>query len=131
MFTILSFINFFFVPQRYVEQLSKVPEFANLGPLFKSSIPVELTESETEYVVQCIKHTFAGHFVLQFNVTNTLNDQLLEDVEVQVEGDGWDTLATISCPSLQYGQQETCYTLLAIPEDILSSTGKFHIIYNY
>ena len=48
------------------EQLASVPEFAALGPLFKSSsLPVELTESETEYVVRCIKHTFAHHMVFQ------------------------------------------------------------------
>ena len=38
-----------------------------LGPLFKSSDPVELTEKETEYMVRCVKHTFARHIVLQVN----------------------------------------------------------------
>lgn len=51
----------------FSEQLSSVPELAalNLGPLFKSSLPIELTESETEFVVRCIKHTFNNHIVLQ------------------------------------------------------------------
>lgn len=50
----------------FVEQLRAVPEFANLGNLFKSSnMPVELTESETEYVVQCVKHTFGRYMVFQ------------------------------------------------------------------
>lgn len=56
------------VPLLYVcvEQLSGVKEFSELGPLFKSSdVPVELTESETEYVVRCIKHTFLEHIVFQ------------------------------------------------------------------
>ena len=60
----------------YAEQLAGVPEFAALGPLFKSSDNVELTEAETEYVVQCVKHTFNNHIVLQFNCTNTLQDQV-------------------------------------------------------
>ena len=48
------------------EQLAAVPRLANLGPLFKSSqSPVELTESETEYIVRCIKHTFPHHVVFQ------------------------------------------------------------------
>ena len=47
------------------EQLAAIPEFASLGTLFKSSKPVELTESETEYMVRCIKHTFAEHIVFQ------------------------------------------------------------------
>lgn len=41
---------------------------------------MQLTEAETEYVVRCIKHTFAGHVVFQFDCTNTLNDQLLQKV---------------------------------------------------
>ena len=58
-----------FVPQFVVcltEQLSAVPQFANLGPLFKSSaMPLELTESETEYSVRCVKHMFPHHIVFQ------------------------------------------------------------------
>ena len=50
----------------FAEQLAAVPEIAALGPLFKStSKPIQLTESETEYVVSCIKHTFADHMVFQ------------------------------------------------------------------
>lgn len=48
------------------EQLAAVPEFQGLGPLFKSSPePVALTESETEYVIRCTKHTFTNHMVFQ------------------------------------------------------------------
>lgn len=48
------------------EQLAAVPEFHGLGPLFKSSPePVALTESETEYVIRCTKHTFTDHMVFQ------------------------------------------------------------------
>ena len=46
-------------------EIEKVPALAAFGPLFKSSRPVELTESETEYVVACIKHVFAQHVVFQ------------------------------------------------------------------
>lgn len=49
----------------YFEKLNAIPQFASYGPLFKSSTPVELTESETEYVVRCVKHTYAHHMVLQ------------------------------------------------------------------
>lgn len=66
------------------EQLAAIPEFQGLGPLFKSSEPVQLTEAETEYVVRCIKHTFARHMVFQFDCTNTLNDQLLQKVSPMV-----------------------------------------------
>lgn len=38
----------------FVDRLAAVPAIADLelGPLFKSSQPAELTESETEYTVQ-------------------------------------------------------------------------------
>uniref|UniRef100_A0A2P2I1X4 Coatomer subunit gamma n=1 Tax=Hirondellea gigas TaxID=1518452 RepID=A0A2P2I1X4_9CRUS len=112
---------------KYVEQLSGIPAFASLGPLFKSSLPVELTESETEYVVRCVKHTFLNHIVLQFDCSNTLNDQLLENVSVGLEEDGssWQILHTLPCPSLPYSSPGTCYILLAIPEDIMQTTGTF------
>merc|ERR1711972_877487 len=46
----------------FVEKLAGVPaiQALNLGPLFRSSQPVELTESETEYTVAVIKHVFPG-----------------------------------------------------------------------
>jgi hypothetical protein len=56
----------------------------NPQPVFKSSKPAQLTESETEYVVTCVKHVFNSHLVLQFDITNTLNDQHLENVQVHV-----------------------------------------------
>ena len=68
--------------QNIIEELLSVPEFSDLGPLFKSVPAKALTESETEYLVDCVKHIFAHHVVFQFNVTNTLNDQLLTDVQV-------------------------------------------------
>jgi len=69
----------------YAALLASLPQFANIGNLFQSSKPVELTESETEYVVHCIKHIFPQHIVLQYNVTNTLKEQLLENLTVKVD----------------------------------------------
>ncbi|KAF9182263.1 coatomer subunit gamma [Haplosporangium sp. Z 767] len=72
----------------YAQLLAEVPEFASFGPLFKSTAkPVELTESETEYVVTCVKHIFSHHVVFQFNIKNTLNDSVLEDVNVLMTPD--------------------------------------------
>ena len=44
-----------------------------------------MTETEAEYYVQCIKHVFELHVVLQFDCSNTLNDQLLERVSIDIE----------------------------------------------
>lgn len=68
--------------QKYAEQLMQIPELKEYGTLLKSSAPVELTESETEYVVSAVKHIFKEHVVLQFEIKNTLPDTILEDVSV-------------------------------------------------
>ena len=52
----------------------------NLYFLFQSSSPVELTEAETEYAVNVVKHIFDNHVVFQYNCTNTIPEQLLERV---------------------------------------------------
>ncbi|EEP80663.1 hypothetical protein UREG_05505 [Uncinocarpus reesii 1704] len=68
--------------EKYSEQLMEIPELKAYGPLLKSSPPVELTERETEYVVTVIKHIFKKHVVLQYDITNTLPDTVLEGVSV-------------------------------------------------
>ncbi|KAJ4286727.1 coatomer subunit gamma [Kalmusia sp. IMI 367209] len=76
--------------QKYAAELQKIPELAAHGGVLKSSAVVELTESETEYVVSAVKHIFKDHVVLQYDVKNTLPDTVLLDVEmvVTVEDDG-------------------------------------------
>uniref|UniRef100_A0A8C2QAR1 Coatomer subunit gamma n=1 Tax=Cyprinus carpio TaxID=7962 RepID=A0A8C2QAR1_CYPCA len=102
----------------YQEQLAAIPEFKGLGPLFKSSEPVQLTEAETEYVVRCIKHTFTNHMIFQFDCTNTLNDQLLQRVLVQMEpSEAYEVLNYVPAPSLPYSQPSSCYSLVRLPED--------------
>lgn len=67
----------------YAAQLSAVPELETYGAVLKSSSkPIELTESETEYVVTAVKHVFKEHIVFQFNITNTIPDTVLEQVSV-------------------------------------------------
>jgi coatomer protein complex subunit gamma len=68
--------------QKYQQELLKIPEFTAYGSVLKSSPVIELTESETEYVVSVVKHIFKEHVVLQYEVKNTLPDTVLEDVSV-------------------------------------------------
>ena len=108
----------------FVEKFAAIPEIVQLGPLFKSSQPAELTESETEYVVQCIKHVFPQHLLLQFECTNTLNDQLLEQVTIQLEvAEGYSVERTLPCPRLEYNVPGTVYVVLATPPDMTDWVG--------
>ncbi|KAG6842399.1 hypothetical protein C0991_007529 [Blastosporella zonata] len=88
----------------YAQQLAKVPEFASYGPVLSSTKPIQLTESETEYQVSCVKHNFGKQVVFQFNVSNTLPDTVLENVSVIMQAQKEETSLTedfiIPLPSL-------------------------------
>lgn len=68
--------------QKYAEQLVQIPDIKEYGNLLKSSLPVELSESETEYVVTAVKHIFKENIVVQYDIKNTLPDVVLENVTV-------------------------------------------------
>ncbi|XP_063705330.1 coatomer subunit gamma [Culicoides brevitarsis] len=109
-----------------VEKLLQIPGIQRLGPLHKSSTPVQLTENETEYTVSCVKHCFSHHIVFQFDCVNTLQDQLLENVKVDlVTSDGFTTRAVIACQKLAYGEKDTTYVIVEFPPDIANSTATF------
>uniref|UniRef100_T1IMS8 Coatomer subunit gamma n=1 Tax=Strigamia maritima TaxID=126957 RepID=T1IMS8_STRMM len=114
------------------DQLSDIPQLACLGPLFKSSSPILLTELETEYVVRCIKHTFQSHLVFQFECSNTLNDQILENVYVHIEpGEGFSIVGEIVCPKLSYNSPGNTYTIIKLPADPTAVTGSFSNVMKY
>jgi coatomer protein complex subunit gamma len=69
-------------PIQFANIMSEIPQLNQLGPLFKSSPVVFLTEQEEEYVISCIKHCFPHHLVFQFECKNTLEDSILEQVTV-------------------------------------------------
>ena len=68
--------------QKHAQQLMQIPELKAYGPVLRSSSTVELTESETEYVVSAIKHIYKDHIVVQYDIKNTLPDTVLEEVSV-------------------------------------------------
>ena len=93
----------------------KIPEFAGLGRAFRASREIPLTESEMEYVVTCIKHIFENHVVLQFNILNTVDDQRLKDLVVNVnfsEEGAYEVEAVVPAPVVRYGEQASCFVSL-------------------
>jgi len=89
----------------YAQQLANVPEFSSYGPVLNSTAnPAQLTESETEYQVTCVKHIFKERVVFQFNVSNTLPDTVLEQVSVIMQPQSEEPVLTedfiIPIPSL-------------------------------
>jgi coatomer protein complex subunit gamma len=117
-------------PQEKVDPAAAVyaiPELAALGRAFRSSSAVALTETETEYVVSCIKHIFDDHVVLQFNVQNTIDDQRLENVSVMLEGNGdlFEVTGEIPADSIKYGETASCFTLLQRNDGVPIESSEF------
>jgi coatomer subunit gamma len=88
----------------YADLLNAIPEFAGLGPLFTSSQPAPLTESEAEYVVTCVKHMFEKHIVFHFTIKNTMEEEQLENVTVNLDCDPKCTLeASVPSEKIKFG----------------------------
>ncbi|XP_022876273.1 coatomer subunit gamma-2-like isoform X1 [Olea europaea var. sylvestris] len=111
----------------YERLLSSIPEFASFGKLFKSSGPVELTEAETEYAVNVIKHIFDRHVVFQYNCSNTIPEQLLENVFVIVdasEAEEFSEVGSKPLKTLPYDTPGQTFVAFEKPEGF-PSVGKF------
>jgi coatomer protein complex subunit gamma len=99
-------------------ELYKVPELTYLGRAFRSTKEKPLTETEMEYVVNVTKHVFDNHIVLQFSVLNTVNDQRLADVGVNLDirydndEDAYEVEKTVEAPHCKYGEPSNCYVVL-------------------
>lgn len=104
-----------------------IPELASLGRVFRSSAAVPLTESETEYVVTCTKHIFESHIVLQFSVQNTIDDQRLENVTIELESDGgmFEITGEIAAETVKYGDTVNCFSVLQRDTDVPIETSSF------
>ena len=92
-----------------------------LGPLMKSSDLIALTEQETEYSINLIKHCYGQHVVLQFHCMNTLNDQLLENVTIWLDlPEGFECIKQLSLDSLPYGEvgSGSVYVVLKLPRNL-------------
>ena len=91
----------------------------------------DLTESEAEYVVSCIKHVAPSHIILQFNVTNTLEEQLLERVCVRCDVDdleGPEVVTSVPAEVVKYGEPGMCFVVLSregLPTGSVSATLVF------
>ena len=63
----------------------------------------------------------------QFDCTNTLNDQVLEKVTVQMEPneEGFEVIKYVAAPSLPYEKPGTTYTVVRLPDDPTQVTSTF------
>lgn len=102
----------------YTELLASIPDIDSLGKLFKSCKPVEVTESETEYVVNVVKHIYPQHVLFQFNITNNMEDQLLSNVSVECELDeDWMEEMIVPETSIAFSHVGQSFVCLSRPMD--------------
>jgi len=111
------------------QQIRGIPQLASLGKIIKSSDKIELTESETEYVVECVKHiTDDNHILLECSITNTVSDQLLKNVRVSLNSTDatYTTVLSIPIPVLQYNTSAQTWVLLKPEADaVFGSPAQF------
>ena len=121
--------------QKYAQQLAAIPELRAYGTVLKSSAIVELTESETEYGVTAIKHIFKDHIVLQYDIRNTLQEVVLEEVSVVAtpsdEDSGLVEDFIIPIARLLHEQPGTVYVSFGRPADNLSPTTSFSSVLKF
>ncbi|KAL5284673.1 COPG1 family protein [Megaselia abdita] len=107
-------------------KVMQIPGIKELGPLHKTCPTTQLTESETEYTVQCVKHIFESHVVFQFDCLNTLPDVILENVRVEITPpEEFEIKGIIPCQKLPYNELGSCFVILKFPEDVLHSAATF------
>ena len=96
------------------------PELAGYGSVFRTTASVDLTERETEYYVCCVKHVLTNaqkknqHIILQFNILNTLEDQRLRNVRVELTGDVgmYVPVAEVPADVIRYGDTGMVFVVL-------------------
>jgi len=123
--------------EKYIRALREISDLNQFGAIFKSSTsPQMLTEQETEYKVRVLKHTYKAHVVLQFEIMNTLEDQLLENITVEIEPiDGFEVVAYIPAKACKYNEPALAYTVLSFDDEdedielngVLAANLKFEV----
>ncbi|KAF6003761.1 Coatomer subunit gamma-2 [Cyanidiococcus yangmingshanensis] len=82
---------------------------------FKSSRPFDLTDSEAEFLVTGMKHVYPNALVIQFRLTNTLEDQQLQTCVVELDTKEIANLVVrehIPAPVVKFGEPNWCFVIL-------------------
>lgn len=107
--------------QEYSQELAAIPEFASFGKLTKSSpTPIYLTDKENEYVITVVKHFFveSRKLVLQYNITNTIDHMVLQDISMVAQPDNelYEEEFIIQLDELRPDQTGIVYVAFNTPE---------------
>jgi coatomer protein complex subunit gamma len=73
------------VKEKPVEKTVLPEAFDHLGEAYKVTKAVLLTESDSDYVVACVKYIYEKNIVLEFKCTNKVNGSVLDNVGVKLD----------------------------------------------
>lgn len=111
---------------------SDIFDDVELGELITSTKPRALTDSVSEFAVQCTKYTYNDHLVLQFDCTNTVNHMYLENVTIEMcAPEGLSLVAGTECPKLAFEETASIYILIEITEDKPGLTYFTEVVMKY
>ena len=96
--------------------IEHIPEFAGFRDLIFSSSRVPLTELETEYLVNCIKHVFEEHIILEFIIKNTVEDQKMRNVSVSLDthSASYECIGELPVKEIGFECSESCFAILTL-----------------
>ncbi|VUZ96132.1 coatomer subunit gamma, putative [Plasmodium vivax] len=96
------------------EDVSHFIEKHQMGTLKMVGKSVPLTENEAEYTVFVKKYIYERHILLQFTIQNTLSEQILADVNMQINSfdKKWTVLEKTTIPNLFFNAPQNLYVLL-------------------
>lgn len=101
------------------EKLRKIAQLKELGEPSRTVEPLPLTEPDNEYVVSVAKHLYPDHIVLQFKVTNTMDNISLRSITIETDLSELEAepLYAISIERVAPGATEYGYVVLRYEED--------------
>jgi len=93
-----------------------------------SSTSIEITEKEAAFPVCVVKHLFAKVIVLQFSVRNTVQDNLLKNVSVEIgiKSNKFVVRETLSAAVLEYNDVVQVYVVISRQNCIQGDQTIFH-----
>ncbi|GAB66723.1 coat protein gamma subunit [Plasmodium cynomolgi strain B] len=96
------------------EHVANFIEKYQMGTLKMVGKSVPLTESEAEYTVHVKKYIYDRYILLEFIVQNTLTEQILADVNMQINSfdKNWTILEKTTIPNLYFNNPQNLYVLL-------------------
>ena len=105
--------------EKAIAELMAHPRLKKYGRPHKTSEPEHITDTESEFVVTYLKHTYADRVIFEFRVHNNMDDVLLENVSIHMdcEMEGLEEEGGIPIKDLASGESKSAYVTFAKDPD--------------